>query len=214
MKPITRDSFIFYRSFFCAISHCPDKVQLELFRAVVGYALDNVPPCFSECQERPFMAAIWDSIKPQLDANTQRYVNGCKGGAPKGSHNNPQGRKGKVTNQELTKNKPNVNENDNGNANDNIPLPFSSREFVDTWKELRRQPKWKNKTKAALTRAIAQLSEYEEGFAVVLMNNAIINGYQGLVYSTTPNLYEQWKRTRHAATAAPGKVITRVEDLF
>lgn len=206
MKAIKRDSFIFYRSFYNAISQCPEKVQVELLRALAGYALDQEPPRFSDCAERPFMAAIWESIKPQIDANLQRFLNGCKGGAPIGNKN---AKKTTKNNQKQPNENEYVNEYDN-----ELTLPYKSREFLDTWRELKRQPKWKSKTKAALSRALSQLSKYPEGFAIELMNNAIINGYQGLVYSTTPAMFEQWQRSRKAEPAAPSKVITKVEDLM
>ena len=116
--------------------------QLTLYRAIVGYGLD--------CQEASFdssyLRMAWKLIKPQLDANWRRYENGCKGGAPVGTRNNPNGRRGNQprTNQEQTKNKRNdnvnvnVNDNVNVNVNDNVPkkndlsLPLSpsTQKFV------------------------------------------------------------------------------------
>ena len=105
-----RDSFIFYRSFNDALKKLPAKDQLGLFRAIVDYSLDGIEPknlsLVSEC--------VFTAIKPVLLANTKRYENGKKGGAPKGNSNNPNGRKGKKkgneTNQELTKNQPRTNQ--------------------------------------------------------------------------------------------------------
>lgn len=112
----TKDSFVFYRSFSDAMAELTESDQLELYRAIVGYGLDADMPEFGS----PYLRMAWMLIKPQLDANWRKYKNGCKGGAPKGSRNNPNGRKGNKprTNQELTKNKPNVNDNDN--VNDNV----------------------------------------------------------------------------------------------
>lgn len=116
-----KESFVFYRSFAKSIDRLPSEMQLPLYRAITSYALDLEEPDFSTCADRYVLDALWDSIRPQLDANHQRYLNGLKGGAPKGSRNNPAGRRGKGTNQELTENLPNVNvnvnENDNGNGN-------------------------------------------------------------------------------------------------
>lgn len=113
-----RDSFVFYRSFARAIDNLPDSLQLHLYKAISSYALDQSNPCFEDINEGYVLKALWASIKPQLDANYKRYINGTKGGAPLGSRNNPYGRNGK-TNQKLTDNLPNVNVNENVDDNDN-----------------------------------------------------------------------------------------------
>ena len=111
-----KESFVFYRSFAKSIDRLPSEMQLPLYRAITAYALDLELPDFSVCSDRYVLDALWEGIRPQLDANHKRYLNGLKGGAPKGSRNNPSGRRGKGTNLELTKNKPNENDNDNDNA--------------------------------------------------------------------------------------------------
>lgn len=263
-----RESFVFYRSFREAINKCPDEVQTILYQAVADYALDQVIPDFAGVEDRQFIEAIWMLIKPQLDANHQRFLNGCKGGPPIGSRNNPNGRRGKKTNQQLTENLPNVNENDNENDNENellkqadnkrekqrekqresndsdssrdgdkrretdtigveddpLILPYNDQEFVDTWNELTKQPKWRNKPKSALKLALKQLSQYRNvEFAVYLMENAIAGNYQGVVFADTPAKYRswqmnyrQWKQARQQSTRpdTPEKVITRIEDIY
>ena len=83
------DSFIFYRSFYDAIEEADDQSQLQLYRAIALYALNREEP-----QLTGIIKAVWMAIKPQIDANFNRYVNGCKGapygkkgGAPKGNSN-------------------------------------------------------------------------------------------------------------------------------
>ena len=89
-----RESFVFYRSFYESISRCPDDVQQILLRAVINYGLNQVVPDFSGVPFQPFVEAIFAGIRPQLDANHKRFLNGCKGGefgrlggAPKGNTN-------------------------------------------------------------------------------------------------------------------------------
>lgn len=77
-----RDSIVFYRSFFEAISELPDEDQLAAYQAVVGYAMNGIEPEVSGTAKAIFLMA-----KPQIDANNQRYANGKKGGAPKGNSN-------------------------------------------------------------------------------------------------------------------------------
>ena len=115
-----KESFVFYRSFAESINCLPANFQLPLYKAITAYALDLEVPDFGNYEDKFVLEALWAGIKPQLDANYQRYLNGCKGGAPKGSRNNPNGRRGKGTNQELTGNKPNDNVNENDNVNGNV----------------------------------------------------------------------------------------------
>lgn len=126
-----RDSFIFYRSFWEAIREADEAGQRQLYAAIAAFALDGEEP-----QLTGLIKAVWLAIKPQLEANRKRYENGKKGGAPKGSSNNPTGRRGKaiatepkepITNQELTKNKANNNVNVNENENVNVESKTKKR---------------------------------------------------------------------------------------
>ncbi len=93
-----RDSFVFYRSFFDAIDACPVEHQRNIYRAIASYALFEQEP-----EIKGIEMAIFSMARPQIDANRKRFSAGSKGGAPKGSRNNPNGRRGKArTNQELT----------------------------------------------------------------------------------------------------------------
>ena len=74
-----RESFVFYRSFYESIKGLPDGVQLALFRAVVAYGLDQLTPDFTGVPQQPFVEAIFAGIRPQLDANHKRFLNGYKG---------------------------------------------------------------------------------------------------------------------------------------
>ena len=112
-----KESFVFYRSFKESIGDLSDKDKLTMYEAISDYGLNQIEP-----ELQGFPKALFSLIKPQLDANFTRWKNGCKGGAPKGSRNNPNGRPKKednkpITNQELTENKANVNDNDNVNVN-------------------------------------------------------------------------------------------------
>lgn len=116
-----RNSFVFYRSFNDAMEELTESDQLVLYRAIVGYGLDGQEASF----DSSYLRMAWKLIKPQLDANWRRYENGCKGGAPVGSRNNPSGRRGNQprTNQEQTKNKRNDNDNDNVNVDNKESKP-------------------------------------------------------------------------------------------
>lgn len=122
------DSFIFYRSFLEAIEETDEESQLQLYRAISFYAMNRVEP-----QLKGMVKAVWMAIKPQIDANFKRYVNGCKGashgkkgGAPKGNSN------AKKQPQNNPKTTPNVNDNINDNINDNVDsYPDTPRHIDD-----------------------------------------------------------------------------------
>lgn len=103
-----RDSFIFYRSFFESFDGLSKKDKLLLFDAICNYALNDIEP---ELNGVPL--AMFKLLKPQVDANTRRYENGCKGGRPRKTETKPK------QNQKETKPKRNDNVNVNDNVNDN-----------------------------------------------------------------------------------------------
>jgi hypothetical protein len=69
----TRDSFIFYRSFFSATKHLNQVEKAQLFEAICSYAFDGN---LSLLEGTP--QGMFELIKPQLDANRKRFENGCK----------------------------------------------------------------------------------------------------------------------------------------
>ena len=76
-EKMIRDSFVFYRSFFVAISQLPKKYQLDTYQALARYALDS-----DEISLNGISAAVLELCKPQIDANNRRFENGKKGGRP------------------------------------------------------------------------------------------------------------------------------------
>lgn len=117
-----RDSFVFYKSFFEAIENCPVEQQRDIYRGIVLYALFGTMPEFEGVAK-----VVFTLVKPQIDANNKRFLNGKKGGAPKGNQNarkQPKTTEKQPTvdlknNQETTEKQPNVNVNVNDNVNGN-----------------------------------------------------------------------------------------------
>ena len=105
-----RDSFIFYRSFMESLSCFDDQTRLAVYDALTQYALNGVEP-----ELNGGALGIFRLIKPQIDANNQRYENGLKGGRPK-KQDTSEEKPNK--NQTKTKIKPNENENENVNENE------------------------------------------------------------------------------------------------
>ena len=181
-NPNTRDSFIFYRSFYEAINHLPEDQQLQIYKAISSYSLD-----FKDVNLKGISNAIFTLIKPQLEANKKRYLNGIKGakhgvkgGKPK-TPNKPQ------TNPKLT---PNVNVNVNPNVecklineNKNIILPNFIKDNL--WSEflaMRKKLKAPN-TEMALNRILKKLRAFEQqniGNGTLAIENSIENGWKGV----------------------------------
>lgn len=71
---MTRDSFVFYRSFQEAANALSTNRRLTVYSAVIDYALNGVLP---ELKGVEF--AVFALIKPVIDKNNQLYINGRKG---------------------------------------------------------------------------------------------------------------------------------------
>ena len=101
---MARDSFIFYRSFYEAISELPKENQVDTYNAIMQYALNQ-----EEINLTGISKAIFSLVKPQLDANYKKYENGKQ-------------KKSKTVakqKQNVSKTGTNVNDNENVNVNDN-----------------------------------------------------------------------------------------------
>ena len=112
-----RESFVFYRSFYEGIKELPRDIQGEVLTAIMEYGLNGV----TTENQKPITKAMFALIKPQLDANNQRFENGKLGAEHGKKGGRP--RKGKPQeNPTLTPKKPQENPNltPNVNVNDNI----------------------------------------------------------------------------------------------
>ena len=98
---MTRDSFVFYRSFLEGLSQLDDKDRLACYDAITKYGLDG------ECNAEGIAAAVIALVKPVIDSNNQKYENGKKGGRPK---NQTETKQEPNDNQTITKAEPNHNQ--------------------------------------------------------------------------------------------------------
>lgn len=212
-----RQYFPFFRSYYNSIDNLPESMQLPLYRAIALFSLDFAEPDFSTLQDGYFLKAVWEGILPNLKASITKYRNGKKGGAPKGNRNGPNGRKGNqpTTNQQPTNNQANKKkeEEEKEIEIESFVFPFQSSKFLETWKELCRQPKWRKKTRSALQKSLDKLAVYPEAFAVELMETAIANDTQGVVYSYTPEAYKKWQK-EHQATRAVDMALNTDPSLY
>lgn len=110
---MARDSFIFYRSFYEAISELPKENQADSYNAIMRYALDQ-----EEIELKGISKAIFSLVKPQLDANYKKYENGKQ-------------KKSKTeAKQKQTKSKKVTNVNENVNVNDNVNVNVNDNDKV------------------------------------------------------------------------------------
>lgn len=119
-----KDSFVFYRSFYESTKGLPDDSRLRLFDNICELALNgkDIDGLYG------FEVNIFTLIRPQIEANNQRYENGKKGGRP--SKKTIGYEKEKTNGYETEKPNVNVNDNENVNVNENEYIC----EFENLWK--------------------------------------------------------------------------------
>lgn len=115
-----RKSFVFYGSWWEAIKNLPREIQGEVLTVIIEYGLTG------ETTEslKPITKALLALVKPQIDANNQKFNNGTKGGRPKEENNQTITKQKPNNNQNITKDKPNelcYNEECNNDIKENTP---------------------------------------------------------------------------------------------
>lgn len=81
-------------------------------------------------------------------------------------------------------------------TNFNIPNGFGD-DFLEVFKILLGEKKWKNKSLKAVNMSLKKLGRYPEAFAIELVENAISGGYQGVVFPSTPEAFERWEKNKN-----------------
>ena len=75
---VNRQSFVFYDSFYKAMSYLNDKEKIQYIEAICNYSLFDITIDMDIKIE-----AMFALIKPQIDANIKKRENGKKGGRPR-----------------------------------------------------------------------------------------------------------------------------------
>jgi hypothetical protein len=75
---VNRKSFVFYDSFYKAMSYLNDKEKIQYIEAICNYSLFDITIDMDLKIE-----AMFALIKPQIDANIRKRENGKKGGRPR-----------------------------------------------------------------------------------------------------------------------------------
>lgn len=184
---VKRDSFIFYRSFFETIEDLDDKNQLEIYKAIAEYSLND-----KSIKLDGISKTIFRLIEPQLLANKKRFLNGklgashgIKGGRPK-TPRKP---------QENPKKTPNKNNNVNPNHNQELKSKLESLNVnLETWQDFVdfRNENKKPITDRILKRILKDLEVFENkksGYANKSLENSIRRSWQD-VFEPKENQFE------------------------
>ena len=133
-----RDSMIFYRSFYEAINELSDKHQLEVYKAIFSLSLN-----FEELELKGLSKTIFTLIKPQLEANNKRFLNGKQ---PKVKNNDrkEEAKPKQSLSENEANNNGNVNDNGNNNLNDNVNAfsDFDNSKNLEFAEILKNSPDW------------------------------------------------------------------------
>lgn len=191
------DSFVFYRSFYEAISMLPAASKMKLFDAICQFALNKIEPNLSKKEYQLFVL-----IRPQLAANAKRRSDGFKGGRPKKETSGFENGKPVVLeneNHRFEEKKPNVN----GNVNVNVNVNGNGNEneecnnICDTDKKLSESPA--DSSKKTTTRKGALI---DEEFLVELEKNT---AYEGISIRKEYGKLQAWLLTPRGKGKRPTK---------
>ena len=90
---MSRDTMVYYRSFRESLRELPPDLYKVVSETIFDYAFEGIAP---GPDSNAVAKALFIAIKPVIDNAHNRYdacvENGRKGGAPKGSRNNPSGK--------------------------------------------------------------------------------------------------------------------------
>ena len=226
-----RESFILYKSFFEPIAKFTDEQLGRLFRAIFQWQIDGRSNPESDIE------VAFGFFVNQFRIDNDKYLERCEKNRENANLRWQMRADANGCERIQTDAKDADNDNENVNENglvehsnnrrenkrktdeeDPLVLPYNDQEFVDTWNELIKQPKWRNKPTSALKLALKQLSQFNAEFAVVLMENAIAGNYQGVVFSDTPARYAQWRASyaqwKREKTLSTRREIKSIDEIY
>jgi len=219
-----KNSFVFYRSFYEALQDLNAKDRLKTYDAICNLALNDI-----DTELKGIASTMFKLIKPQVIANTERYVNGKKGGRPKkettGSNKKEtSGYENKKTTGYETK-KPNVNgnenvnENVNGNENGNVFGLFETEfcrtispieiDMINQWEKEHSEPVIKLALKEAVKNN-ARNFHYVEAILNNWKANRIRNEAEALEYMAKRE--KEIKSKKSTDKQLPGWYYDQAED--
>ena len=172
-----RDSMVFYRSFFESVEDLDPEDFKRCVCSILQYGLDGIEP-----EVEGISKTVFKLVKPQIDKNNQRYLNGLKGGKPKANQTETK------TIPKETKPKPNVNVNVNDNVNDLISnsnlsdtVKAKAKEWVHYKKE-RREGYKETGLKSLLTQISKKEAEAGSQAVIDVIDLSMSNGWKGIIW--------------------------------
>ena len=129
-----RDSCIFYRSFYEAITNLPKENQLNLFVAIFELSLNR-----TEIELEGIEKTIFMLIRPQIEANIKRFNNGNTDKKHSQKEPKPKQNRSKTEakpKQNESKSEANNNNNNNNNNNEGVVITSINNNNKNNNKEL------------------------------------------------------------------------------
>ncbi len=175
---MTKDSFIFYKNWYQAISKMSDAERLKVYETIIAYSFGFDAP--EDLSDVATMAMNF--ILPQLQRDIDKYNkicernqrNGAKGGRPKSNPKNPLGKVATQKNPVVTFDNDNDNhsDNDNGCVNDITHARSNDPAYIE---ELINDRSWQEmicmKTGLSIDNLLAYLHEFKDNVQLDMSNH-------------------------------------------
>jgi len=216
MKETGKTPFVFYPTFYDQLQAIKnDKVRLVIYDALARYGICGIEPDFADIDPLGTIDALFVPMRQEIDKAKARYLasveNGIKGGAPKGSRNNPNGRK---VNKELTEtnlNKPELTE-----TNLDIDIDIDKDIDKDIHKEKSTNVDTKKTAKRFSPPSLDEVREYIASQSYSVDAEAFIDFYEAKGWRVGNNPMKDWKaavrtwerRNKERGAANPQKTTT------
>lgn len=91
-----------------------------------------------------------------------------------------------------------------------VVFPYDNIEFKKKFFILCCMPKWRTKTIHAIQMQLNKLKDYELDFVMEMIDNSIMNEWQGIVYQDTQKRYQEWLRNKASANISSG--VRQIND--
>lgn len=167
------NSFVFQKSYMEAIELLDESMQLEAYKAIIHYALNDELPE----NANNLVKAIFTMAKPVIDANLKNYnariENGKRGGRPK-RESEP------ANNEEIAKNTENIENIENSECTE------TEESAAETSETPKRSKRFKKPT-------LEEVKEYCRKRASVVNSETFYNFYESNGWMVGKNPMKDWK---------------------